>query len=730
MDLVQPTNLLPQQQHILRQALEHKNLQILALAGCGKTTTSLALATELHRQHGKTTLLLTYNKALQVDTEKRVKKQRMTRYCSVKTIHSAYGFYAGSVANNDGALQRLVDLNAPLQPVNFDVFIIDEAQDLTPLLYIASHRLLQSAFETKGRIQIIVLGDILQRIYGFRNARAEYIMHPERYFDFGEPFERCRLSVNFRCSKKMLDYVNRMCNPECLRNSRLYRDWYLQNEEIISAAWGQGLEPCAQAVSEADMYPDVREVTTDIPLTLAEELGNHIAQGHRDSDICLFGTSCKPQTPMGKIVTRLGVKRNFYFPTSHKSYSTKHGLRKNKITVSTICGMKGREAHHVKVFAPNDWNETKSLTTQRTKTQETTTYDPSDVYNLLYVSVTRGMKTMTVYWMGRKPSFLTHSEDESVNFEKVRVPTSYSVTDLCNHADETYGPLLLDNICTVQNWVKEDTVTCFATPDSRVFAGRVLHGIPSEEDYAPVIGLAVEFGIADAFKLLEAKLPERLHDNYVQLRSSFCECKYCDPACGLSKNKFQEFCSLLSVDIAGYTVNLLDEDFSCGEEDNEVAAMEEDRSQSHQVLPSWDEALQLGVYHYCSAIPQMCRQLVGTHEIERPLLNLCRDRGLAALQRMGTTVEYQQALHRSTRLAQVTGSADFIVDGRIVEVKVTQAITSEHIMQALLYSAMTEQFGEPCYVVAPNLNQVLEISPKPGVTAAYLLEHAIIRKRN
>lgn len=718
--------LLPQQRHILDQALEHRNLQILALAGCGKTTTSLALASELYRQCGKTTLLLTYNKALQVDTEKRVKKQRMTRFCSVKTIHSAYGTYAGGVANNDAALQRLVDLNAPLKPVDFDVFIIDEAQDLTPLLYVASHRLLQSALQANGRIQIIILGDILQRIYGFRNARAEYIMHPERYFDFGQPFVRCRLSVNFRCSKKMLDYVNQMCNPECLRNSRLYRDWYLQNEEIISAAWGQGLEPCAQAVAEADLYPDVREVTTNISNVLVEELHNHIAQGHKDSDICLLGSSCKSGTPMGRIVSRLGVKRNFYFPTSHKTYSTKRGLRNNKITVSTICGMKGREAHHVKVFAPNDWNERASLTTQKnrmpdTKT-ETTTYDPSDVYNLLYVSVTRGMKTMTVYWMGRKPSFLAHGE--SVNFT-IRVPTTYSVTDLCSHADETYGPLLLENICTVQHWGsynQEDTATCFNTPDSRVFVGRVLHGIASEEDYAPVIGLAVEFGIADAFTLLAAKLPERLLDNYVQLKTSFCECKYCDPACGLSENKFKEFCSLLGFNMEGYT-NDLGEDDTSSSEDEGVAAMEQ------QVLPSWSEALQLGVYHYCSAIPQLCRQLVGTHEIDRTLLNLCRDRGVAALRKMGTTVQYQQGLHRSTSLAQVTGSADFIVDGRVVEVKVTQGITSEHIMQALLYSAMTEKFGEPCYVVAPNLNQVLEIVPKPGITGAYLLEHAINRKR-
>lgn len=452
---------------------------------------------------------------------------------------------------------------------------------------------------------------------------------------------------------------------------------------------------------------------------------------------------------MGRIVTNLGVKRNFYFPTSHKSYSTKRGLRKNKITVSTICGMKGREAHHVKVFAPTDWNENASLKTQKSKTQETKTepstcetktepltFDPSDVYNLLYVSVTRGMKTMTVYWMGRKPSFLTHGEGESVNIDKIRVPNSYSVTDLCNHADETYGPLLLDNICTVQHWVNHNEGKCFDTPDSRVFVGRVLNGIHTEEDYAPVIGLAVEFGIADAFHLLAAHLQERLLDNYVQLRSSFCECKSCDPPCGLSKNKFKEFCSLLSVDIECYAVNLLDEDVnlldedtssSCSEEDEDaVAAMEE----SHQVLPSWDEALQLGIYHYCSAIPQMCRQLVGTHEIDRPLLNLCRDRGISALQRVGTTVEYQQGLHRSTRLAQVTGSADFIVDGRVVEVKVTQAITSEHIMQALLYSAMSYTFGEPCYVVAPNLGQVLEIVPKPGITATYLLEHAIIRKRN
>ena len=84
-----------------------------------------------------------------------------------------------------------------------------------------------------------------------------------------------------------------------------------------------------------------------------------------------------------------------------------------------------------------------------------------------------------------------------------------------------------------------------------------------------------------------------------------------------------------------------------------------------------------------------------------------------------------------TPLGVIKGEADFLVGPTqiVVECKVTHEITEEHLMQPLLYSALLQtNFGQPCYVIAPNLNQCVRITPLPGITAAYLLEHAIRRK--
>lgn len=708
--------LLPQQQHIVNQALEHKNLQVLALAGCGKTTVALEVAKALYHVHGKKTLILSYGTELTSDTNKRVTKLRMRKYCTVRTIHSAMGFYSTPrrTARTDLHLQQIIDENNPLTPVDFDVFIMDETQDLTPLLHTCICRLLHSTLQVNQRVQVIILGDILQRIFGFRFARCDYLMYPQPHF-FNLPFEQCRLSVNFRSSKKILDWVNHQFDPRRLENVPKYREWYLQNRDIILAAWGVGLEPCAQAVRDQDLYPEVREVylkhafDPDMVPVVLEELKEHREQQHKQSDICFIAnsTTCGP---LAKLSLSLGKYQNFYFASADSKGDPKLG--RNKCVMSTICNMKGREADHVKVFAPGAYWENISLEQQTllarcVNEDGQVIYDPSDNYNSAYTACTRARKSMTVFWGGLKPSYLPDGqefkEEQKVSPSK---PQKFTVHQLCAFASECYEPLQLDNICTQEciQWSGNAT-PYFHNTENRMFPGRCLYDRPTEENYAPVLGNAVEYAMAHSMQLLLPSISERLLDIHNQLMAHYgCDCQSCgDAPCGLNKVKFLEFSEVLrAADASAIT---------------------------------WDHLLQLAVYSYSSGSnvpPQMCRQLVGTQYINKGLLDICRERGVQMLTTIADSqpLLYQKSLSKSTPLGVVTGEADFVVEPTftVVEVKVTGEITTEHVTQALLYTALGNNFGQPCYIVAPNLNQMIRVTPLAGITASYLLEHAIRRK--
>lgn len=729
-----------QQHHVVERALAHKNLQILALAGCAKTTTSLKVAQALYQTYGKKTLILSYNTSLKTDTAKRVTKLKMRRYCTVKTIHSALGCYANPprILNTDLLLKSVVDSQVPLSPVDFDVVVIDEAQDLTPLLYSAVCMLLESAARANQRIQVIILGDIFQRIYGFRNARCDYLMYPERYF-LNLEFEQCRLSMNFRCSKKILDWVNNQFNPSRLANVPHYREWFLQNQNIILSAWGSGLEACPEAVRDAELYPDVKEVFVnyfkrgDLEQAVKREMIEHYEQEHKSADICFIATSVKSGA-LKKLGTELGRHSNFYFSEPEQRGNSK--LEKNKCVMSTICNMKGREADHVKVFPPGSYFEQRDLKQQRNTNgpNNSPVYDPSNNFNSAYTACTRARKSMTVYWTEAKPSYLEGGEEILVDNLP---PSKFSVHDLCAFASDCYEPMQLQNICIVEPLsVPGDSTPYFHDAASRIFPGRCLNNHPTEENYAPTLGFAIEYAVAHSLGILIPHVSTKINSIQNEIMISFgCKCVSCvDAPCGLNQEKFKEFAKFLS---PSEFLNM-GEDCSASVTDVNMDAIPEPQT------ITWDHLLQLAVYESSYKAPQICRQLVGTQSIDRNELNICRERGVQLIREIETSsalmseskleavneILYQELLSKSTTLGFVNGQADFLVGPTqiVVECKVTQEITSEHMTQALLYSAMTPYFGQPCYVIAPNLNQAVRVTPLPGITASYLLEHAVRRK--
>ena len=96
----------------------------------------------------------------------------------------------------------------------YDVVLVDEAQDLSAL----NHAMLQKI--AQGRSRVIVAGDPLQAIYGFRGAHEQSMEQLSRQFDCSE----LKLCTTFRCAKSIVRHVKKFApdmvawqdNPEGL----------------------------------------------------------------------------------------------------------------------------------------------------------------------------------------------------------------------------------------------------------------------------------------------------------------------------------------------------------------------------------------------------------------------------------------------------------------------------------------------------------------------------------
>jgi len=98
-----------------------------AVAGSGKTTTIKHIAEELY---DKKILAILYSKFLANETKDKIKNPNI----DIRTIHSFCQVAYGTQCNNDDGLMRIIRTDKKYDYKEYDIIIIDEAQDLTPIL--------------------------------------------------------------------------------------------------------------------------------------------------------------------------------------------------------------------------------------------------------------------------------------------------------------------------------------------------------------------------------------------------------------------------------------------------------------------------------------------------------------------------------------------------------------------------------------------------------------------
>ncbi|KAL2890371.1 hypothetical protein HOO65_020913 [Ceratocystis lukuohia] len=203
-----------EQKRIVELSKDH-NVLVSARPGSGKTSTAEALVAGAGPS--ERIAILTYSRRLCVETKKRLEKYSSS--CSVLTFHAMACRLFGSSLHTDaqllGELKRLnrgegKPLHWSGRP--YDIIVLDEFQDCTPLLFWLICIFIRVNNRTLGKsARLVILGDDKQAIYGFRKADARFLnfapdllgpLSPEY------PWAKQTLSKSFRLSHQTVDFIN------------------------------------------------------------------------------------------------------------------------------------------------------------------------------------------------------------------------------------------------------------------------------------------------------------------------------------------------------------------------------------------------------------------------------------------------------------------------------------------------------------------------------------------
>ncbi|AYV79119.1 MAG: putative helicase/exonuclease [Faunusvirus sp.] len=335
------------------------NIIVDSVAGSGKTTTNLYIAKTFPKCQ---ILLLTYNKKLKLETRKRVIQHKLENV-EVHSYHSFCVKYYKRTGYTDTGIKNMLKkpTDKQLKPFKYDLIILDECQDMTPLYY----KLVCKIFKNnKIAARICILGDRYQSIYDFNDADSRYITFADKVFGYtGDPWCKVTLSRSFRLTRQMALFVNK-----CL----------LKQDKIVSMKEGFNVRYIM-----CDVFGDALG-SSERPY---EEVKYYLNNGYKIDEIFILAPSVKsdncPARQLANKLTSMGIK--IYVPNTDEE-KVDEDLLVNKLAFSTFHQVKGLERKVVIVFSCDN-----SYFTHYKKDS-----DPNVCPNELYVAATRGLEHLSL----------------------------------------------------------------------------------------------------------------------------------------------------------------------------------------------------------------------------------------------------------------------------------------------------------------------------------------------
>jgi hypothetical protein len=369
-----------EQQQIINSALLGRNIIINANPGSGKTSTILFIAENLPN---KKIIQLTYNSSLKSETRIKI-QQRNLKNIEVHTYHSLnLNYYNG--AHDDFSIIDTIKLNKSLcQQPNFDIVMIDEAQDMTDHYFNLIRKFM---FDSKRQYQLVIMGDSRQSVYNFKGANHEYLSHADKFWPEFK-FERLTLRTSFRLTPEIAEFVNRcMIGEDLIKTIKLPTS---KVEYIVEPRFQQRINK-----KEDPTYELIKEIKSYI-----------FNDKYTESDIMIICPSVKDRTitektsPINMLANKLSKAGiNIYKTNDDERFDEKFSI--GKLGICSMHSSKGLERPIVILYG---FCREYFLFYGKD-------FDPMICPSTLYVAATRASHKLIIYQNGEMVPFLKEKEN-------------------------------------------------------------------------------------------------------------------------------------------------------------------------------------------------------------------------------------------------------------------------------------------------------------------------------
>lgn len=265
------------EQQCVVDACANFNVCVNSVPGSGKTTTILSIIDQYINKK-KSILVLTYNSRLRKETIAKV--EDLFELCPVlPEIHTYHSFSQRTwkiPCNTDSGIKKIIERNLPKQEdCDYDIVIIDEAQDMTENYYLIYEKVI------KPNTQIVMLGDERQAIYQFNGADSRFLLLANRINRISNrEFINVNLSISYRLSKPLADFVNNcVVGRELIKPSPLKLEDYPMPTYIIDDFFHK---PQGGKITEASGVIEVVRMIKD-----------YLEMGYSPEDIFILTPSVK-----------------------------------------------------------------------------------------------------------------------------------------------------------------------------------------------------------------------------------------------------------------------------------------------------------------------------------------------------------------------------------------------------------------------------------------------------
>ncbi len=379
-----------EQKRIIKYIKDH-NVIVDSVAGSGKTTTVLHIA---KKYTNNKILLLTYNKRLKEETRTKIVQLKLENIIA-ENYHSFCKNKYNKPCYRDEMIRDIINSETNVK-FNYDIIIIDEAQDVTPLYYNLICKIYK---DLKRKPRFCIIGDKYQSIFGFNGSDSRYIQLADKILNFTSKYKwkKLYLSQTFRLTKQMCDFVNK-----CVLNENRLKS----NKEgckvnyIMHDAFDDNKNNCI-----------LKLVLKELKVYKPEDIFILAFSVKKGSQINSIGVGSSRDSPVKRLENALVKNKILIHVTSNDDEKIDLDIIKQKLVICTFHQAKGLERKCIIMFG---FDAGHFVYYERDKN---ISHDVCS--NILYVAITRAIEKLYILHHYRNDYF------SFVNRNKVRDVTNF-----------------------------------------------------------------------------------------------------------------------------------------------------------------------------------------------------------------------------------------------------------------------------------------------------------------